>query len=63
MHYWDTSALVKLDVNESDSPTFAAHLGATGQATTSVLARWEMFGVLARKEAEQARANARLRLG
>lgn len=39
MHYWDTSALVKLYVNETDSSQFVAHLAATGPATTSELAR------------------------
>ena len=53
MHYWDTSTLVKLYVNEADSPQFVAHLAVTGPATTSALARWEMFRVFARKETEQ----------
>jgi hypothetical protein len=43
MHYWDTSTLVKLYVSESDSPLFVAHLAATGPATSSELARWELF--------------------
>jgi uncharacterized protein with PIN domain len=54
MHYWDTSTLVKLYVNEADSALFVAQLGATGPATTSELARWELFRVFARKEADQA---------
>ena len=53
MHYWDTSTLVKLYVSEADSPQFVTHLATTGSATSSALARWEMFRVLARKEAEQ----------
>jgi predicted nucleic acid-binding protein len=52
MHYWDTSALAKLYVAESDSAQFQSHLAATGSATTSVLAQWEIFRVFARKEAE-----------
>ena len=53
MHYWDTSTLAKLYVAESDSAQFQSHLAATGSAATSVLARWEIFRVLARKEAEK----------
>jgi len=52
MHYWDTSTLVKLYVHEADSPSFAAHLAATGPAMTAGLARWEIFRVFARKEAD-----------
>ena len=52
MQYWDTSTLAKLYVSESDSAQFAAYLAATGPVTTSELARWELFRVLARKEAE-----------
>jgi predicted nucleic acid-binding protein len=52
MHYWDTSALAKLYVAEPDSPQFSAHWLQTGVITSSTLARWELFGVLARKEAE-----------
>ena len=53
MHYWDTSALVKLYVSEPDSQQFVAHLAATGPATSSELARWEIFRVFARKEADK----------
>ena len=53
MHYWDTSTLAKLYVAESDSAQFQSHLAATGSAATSVLARWEIFRVLARKQAEK----------
>ena len=51
MHYWDTSTLAKLYVNEPDSSQFANHLATTGVITSSELARWELFRVLARKEA------------
>jgi predicted nucleic acid-binding protein len=54
MQYWDTSTLAKLYVSEPDSPQFAAYVMATGPVTTSELARWELFRVLARKEAEGA---------
>jgi len=53
MHYWDTSTLAKLYVAEADSPQFVARLAATGPATTSELARWELFRVLVRKEAKK----------
>jgi uncharacterized protein with PIN domain len=52
MRYWDTSALVKLYVNETDSPQFVTHLADTGPVITSELTRWEIFRVFARKEAE-----------
>src|SRR5208283_5026864 len=52
MHYWDTSTLAKLYVAESDSPQFSARWSQTGVITTSSLARWELFCVLARKEAD-----------
>jgi uncharacterized protein with PIN domain len=52
MYYWDTSTLAKLYVAESDSAQFQSHLAATGSATTSVLARWEIFRLFARKESE-----------
>jgi uncharacterized protein with PIN domain len=52
MRYWDTSALAKLYVAESDSPQFSARWSQTGTITTSILARWELFCVLARKEAD-----------
>jgi len=52
MHYWDTSALVKLYVAEPNSAQFAAHLQATGPTATSELARWEAYRVLARKQAD-----------
>jgi len=56
MHYWDTSTLVKLYVAEPDSAQFLSHLAATGPATTSSLARWELCRVFARKETEQTLA-------
>ena len=52
MRYWDTSALAKLYFNEPDSKTFETHLATTGMAVTAELARWELFRVAARKEAE-----------
>src|ERR1700735_2477817 len=52
MHYWDTSSLAKLYVAETDSPQFSIHWSQTGVITTSTLARWELFCVLARKEAD-----------
>jgi uncharacterized protein with PIN domain len=52
MHYWDTSALAKLYVAEPDSPQFSTRWSQTGTITTSTLARWEFFCVLARKEAD-----------
>ncbi|MCX6922064.1 MAG: type II toxin-antitoxin system VapC family toxin [Verrucomicrobia bacterium] len=54
MQYWDTSTLAKLYVSEPDSAQFAAYLAATGPVTSSELARWELFRVLVRKEAEGA---------
>ena len=52
MRYWDTSTLAKLYVAESDSTRFSAYWSQTGVITTSALARWELFCVLARKEAD-----------
>jgi predicted nucleic acid-binding protein len=52
MRYWDTSTLAKLYFSEPDSKSFEAHLASTGPAVTSELARWELFRVAARKEAE-----------
>ena len=52
MHYWDTSTLAKLYVAEPDSAQFSAHWTQTGVITSSALARWELFCVLARKEAD-----------
>jgi len=51
MRYWDTSALLKLYVTESDSARFRAEAHATGPVLTSDVARWEMFVALQRKEA------------
>ena len=52
MHYWDTSTLIKLYVNEPDSAQFSAYLATTEPMTSSELGRWEFFRVLARKESE-----------
>ena len=51
MRYWDTSALLKLYVTESDSARFRSHASATGPVLTGDIARWELFVVLQRKEA------------
>ena len=53
MHFRDTSALVNLYVSEPDSLQFVAHLAATGPATSSELARWEILRAFARKEADK----------
>jgi len=52
MRYWDTSTLAKLYVAEPDSGLFLTHLAAGIPAVTAELSRWELFRVLARKEAE-----------
>ena len=52
MQYWDTATLAKLYVSEPDSAQFSAHMVATGPITTSELTRWELFRVLAGKEAD-----------
>jgi predicted nucleic acid-binding protein len=52
MHYWDTSTLAKLYVEEPDSGSFLARLATGIPAVTSELTRWELFRVAARKEAE-----------
>jgi predicted nucleic acid-binding protein len=51
MECWDTSALVKLYVSEPDSAQFEAR-ASTSSLVCSELARWELFRVLTRKEAE-----------
>ena len=52
MRYRDTSTLAKLYDAEPDSPRFSAHWAQTRLITTSTLARWELYSVLARKEAD-----------
>ena len=52
MHYWDTSALAKLYIAEADSSQFSTHWARTGIITTSAFARWELYCVLSRKEAD-----------
>ncbi len=52
MHYWDTSALVKLYVDEPESALFAAHQASTGQLASSAPARREVYRGLHRKEAD-----------
>lgn len=51
MHHWDTSALAKLYVAEPDSAQFSEHWSQTRIIAISGLARWELFCVLAKKEA------------
>ena len=52
MDYWDTSALAKLYLRESDSALFSARVTSFRAVTCSELTRWEMYGVFVRKEAE-----------
>lgn len=55
MSYWDTSALVKLFVQENDTPAFAAHAaGMPQRLITAELTRLELWPALRRKEAEGA---------
>jgi predicted nucleic acid-binding protein len=51
MECWDTSALVKLYVSEPDSAQFETR-ASTSSLVWSESARWELFRVLTRKEAE-----------
>lgn len=53
MSYWDTSALVKLYVVESDSAQFEA-LALTSQPVIGPIARHEARTVFRRREAERA---------
>ena len=50
MHYWDTSALLKLYVTEPDSARIRTRASATGPLMTSDAVRWELFVALQRKE-------------
>jgi predicted nucleic acid-binding protein len=53
MSYWDTSALVKLFVQEKDSPAFHVHAaGMPERLITAELTRLELWSALRRKEAE-----------
>ena len=52
MDYWDTSALAKLYVGESDSALFSARVTNSGPVTSSELTRWEIYRVFVRKEVE-----------
>lgn len=52
MYFWDSSALVKLYTPEVDSPVFESYLASHGPVNASELVRWELFRVLARKEAD-----------
>ena len=59
MSYWDTSALVKLFVAESDSPVFRQHAsGNAGRWVTADWTRLELWSALRRKEAEGFLQNA-----
>ncbi len=54
MSYWDTSALAKLFVTESDSPLFRSRAGeGTGKLRTLEFTRLELWSVFRRKEAEE----------
>jgi predicted nucleic acid-binding protein len=52
MGYWDTSALAKLYVLESDSAVFEAHAESAAQISISETGRLELRTVLRRREAE-----------
>lgn len=52
MSYWDTSALGKLYVPETDSPNFAQKAADEGVIVTTRLALYEMCRVAFRKEVE-----------
>lgn len=52
MSYWDTSALLKLYLQESDSATFRELAAHTERISVSVIARFETEAVFRRKEAE-----------
>ena len=50
MSYWDTSALVKLYLTESDSTTFLAIAETVDRISTASLTRFEARAVFLRKE-------------
>lgn len=52
MSYWDTSALAKLYVQETDSIVFEQHAAAAQRLTASETGRLELRTVLRRREAE-----------
>lgn len=52
MSYWDTSALAKLYVQESDSVDFERHAAQAAGMTVSETGRLELRTVLRRREAE-----------
>jgi hypothetical protein len=53
MAYWDTSGLLKLYLDEPDSPDFVA-MAANDSVWTLFLARYEMRAALLRREGEGA---------
>ena len=52
MSYWDTSALAKLYVSETDCAAFEAHAANVAQMTVSETGRLELRTVLRRRDAE-----------
>ncbi len=52
MSYWDTSAIAKLYVQETDSTDFEAHAANAPNITVSETGRLELRAVLRRREAE-----------
>lgn len=54
MSYWDTSALAKLYLQESDSGTFRSLVVSASPIVTAHLTRHELRTVLRRREAEGA---------
>jgi predicted nucleic acid-binding protein len=52
MSYWDTSALAKLYVQETDSAAFETHAANIPKITVSETGRLELRAVLRRREAE-----------
>ncbi len=54
MSYWNTSALVKLSVPESDSARFQELAGSAERILTAAIARLELRTVFRRREAEGA---------
>ena len=54
MSYWDSSALVKLFVDENDSPQFEQFASGAARVVTAALARFEVSTTFWRKQAEGA---------
>lgn len=57
MSYWDSSALVKLYLQEPDSAQFRALALRANPVVTGTLARYELWTVFRRREAEGALAS------